>query len=128
VAPRHATVGGLLVLLAGVGLTLIAIRAQSTVAFFAGSVVAGLGFGPSFAGAFRVLTAGAPAGERAALIAAIYVVSYLAFSLPAIAAGVEVTHVGLRDTATGYAVAIMALAGLATLGSARQARLRARGA
>jgi MFS family permease len=121
-APRSATVGGSLVLLAGVGLTLIAIRAHSTVAFFAGSVIAGAGFGPAFAGAFRTLTAGAPPGERAALIAAIYVVSYLAFSLPAIAAGVEVTHSGLRDTATGYAAAIMALAALATLGSLRQVR------
>jgi MFS family permease len=120
VAPRQATVGGSLVLLAGVGLTLIAIRADSTVLFFAGSAVAGLGFGPAFAGAFRTLTAGAPPGQRAALIAAIYVVSYLAFSLPAIAAGVEVTHAGLRDTATGYAAAIMALAALATLGSARR--------
>jgi MFS family permease len=121
VAPRQATVGGSLVLVTGVGLTLIAIRADSTVAFFAGSAIAGLGFGPAFAGAFRTLTARAPAGERAALIAAIYVVSYLAFSLPAIAAGVEVTHAGLRDTATGYAVAIMALAVLATVGSVRQA-------
>jgi hypothetical protein len=93
------------------------------VLFFSGSAVAGLGFGPAFAGAFRMLTKGAPVAERAALIAAIYVVSYLAFSLPAIAAGVEVTHAGLRDTATGYAAAIMALAALATLGSLRQLRL-----
>jgi MFS family permease len=119
---RNATAGGSVVLLAGVGLTLIAIRAQSTPLFFAGTAVAGLGFGPAFAGAFRTLTADAPAEARAELVAAIYVVSYLAFSLPAIAAGIEVTHVGLRDTATGYAAAIMVLAGLATLGTLHHAR------
>lgn len=118
--PRRIALRGSLALLAGVGLTLIAIRVQSTVLFFAGSAIAGLGFGPGFAGAFRTLTAAAPAGERAALIAAIYVVAYLAFSLPAIAAGAAVPHAGLRDTASVYAVAVMALAALATLGSVRR--------
>jgi hypothetical protein len=116
--PHRAIVGGSLTLMLGVGLTIAAIRTSSIVLFLAGSVVAGVGFGPAFAGAFRRLTAAAPAGERAGLISAIYIVAYLAFSIPAILAGIEVTHIGLQDTATVYAGAVLALAALATLGSA----------
>ena len=61
--------------------------------------------------------------ERAALLSAVYIVSYLAFSIPAVVAGLLITHVGLRDTALGYGgfVAVLALATLAG-GTRRAAR------
>ena len=40
--------------------------------------------------------------ERAALLSAVYVVSYLAFSIPALVAGVLITRIGLRETALDY--------------------------
>ena len=40
-------------------------------------------------------------------------VSYLAFSVPAIIAGIAVTQVGLRETAEVYGVVLIALAALA---------------
>ena len=43
-----------------------------------------------------------------------YVVSYLAFSLPALVAGVLTTHIGLKDTSFGYG-GFVALAAVATL-------------
>ena len=52
--------------------------------------------------------------ERAALLSAVYVVSYLAFSLPALIAGVAITHIGLRDTSFGYG-SFVALVAVATL-------------
>jgi hypothetical protein len=40
----------------------------------------------------------------------VYLVSYTAFSVPAVIAGIPVTHYGLRDTATVYAGVVIALA------------------
>lgn len=66
--------------------------------------------------------------ERAALLSAVYVVSYLAFSIPALVAGLVTTHIGLRDTSFGYGgfVALVAVSTLA-LGplNGRQHRERA---
>jgi hypothetical protein len=47
--------------------------------------------------------------ERAALVAAVFVVSYLAFSLPAIAADIAITHIGLLRTTTWYGFGVIAL-------------------
>ena len=101
---------GATMLTLGVALTVAGLDAGHSGWFFAGSVLAGAGFGPGFAGAFRTVTAVAPAGERAGLIAAVYVLSYLAFSLPAIAAGVAVQHAGLLHTANAYGIVVGALA------------------
>jgi predicted MFS family arabinose efflux permease len=59
--------------------------------------------------------------ERAALLSAVYVVSYLAFSIPALVAGLLITHVGLRDTALGYGV-FVALLAVSTVGVERLGR------
>jgi predicted MFS family arabinose efflux permease len=108
--PQTTMIAGAVLLAFGVGLTLLGLNQGSTALFFAGSTVAGAGFGPGFAGAFKSIMSLAPAAERAGLIAAIYVVSYLGFSLPAIAAGVAVTHQGLLHTTNVYGGAVMALA------------------
>jgi MFS family permease len=124
----RAMIGGSIVLIAGVGVTLVALQTESIALFLGGTVLAGLGFGPAFSGGFRSLTARAPASQRAGLIAAIYVVSYLAFSLPAIVAGVAVTHVGLRTTAVVYAVAVVVLAAVAVVTYALEVGRTTRGA
>ena len=90
-----------------------ALAAESSVLFLAGCAVAGLGFGPAFAGVFRALSLRAPADQRAALLSAVFVVSYLAFSVPAIIAGAAVTELGLRTTAEIYGGVLIAIAGLA---------------
>ena len=63
--------------------------------------------------------------ERAGLISAIYVVSYLAFSIPALIAGVLITHIGLRTTSIGYGIVVAVVAAIAALYDAR-ARVSAR--
>lgn len=113
VSPRTTARGGLLALIAGIGVALVALFAESNPLFLFGSAIAGLGFGPSFAGIFRDLSNRAPEDERAGLLSAIFVVSYLAFSLPAIAAGAAVAEVGLEQTAEAYAVALIAIASVA---------------
>jgi predicted MFS family arabinose efflux permease len=78
----------------------------------AGSVLAGLGFGPAFSAVFRSLAPLAPPDKRAGLLASIFIVVYLAFSVPALIAGVAVTHYGLRDTTYVYGIVVMTLAAM----------------
>ena len=112
---RLAVVGGSLLVALGVAITIVGIRAGSALPLFLGSGVAGRGFGAALAGTFRTLTPLAQPNERASLIAAIYLVSYFAFSVPAVIAGIAVTHDGLPDTATVYAGVVIVLALAAAL-------------
>jgi MFS family permease len=119
VPPRVTTRGGLTAMIAGLALALWALALESSVLFLAGSAIAGLGFGPAFAGVFRMLSDRAPADQRAALVSSVFAVSYIAFSLPAVAAGAAVTQLGLRETADIYGAVLIALAGLALVLSRR---------
>jgi hypothetical protein len=84
------------------------------VIFLVGTAVAGAGVGTGFfAGAYRILTALASPGQRAGLVAAIWVVFYLAFSVPVVAAGVATMHFGLHQTALVYSTALAVLAAAA---------------
>jgi MFS family permease len=116
---RSTARGGLAALIAGVAITLAGLNGGSLALFLVGSAVAGLGFGPAFAGAFRALSSLAPVHERAGLVSAILVVSYLAFSLPAVAAGFAVTRFGLHDTADVYGAALIVVAAAALALSGR---------
>ena len=120
-----AMLAGCLALLAGAVMTLAAIETASAAAFLAGTAVAGAGVGTGFfAGAYRILTALADEGERAGLVAAIWVVFYLAFSVPVVAAGVATTHVGLHQTAVVYSGALAVLAAAAAASFLLRSRSR----
>ncbi len=108
-----AMLAGCLVLLAGTVVTLGAIETSSAAAFLAGTAVAGAGFGTAMLGTFRTVSALAVPGQRASLVAAYFIVSYLAFSVPVVAAGVAITDFGLHRTALVYGAAIAALAAVA---------------
>jgi MFS family permease len=114
-SPQVAMIGGSGALAIGAAATLVAILANSPTWFFLVTAVAGVGFGTSFLGAFRHLSSLAAPHERGALIGTIYLVAYLSFSVPVIAAGILTTHVGLHDTALYYAAAVSALALLASV-------------
>jgi hypothetical protein len=64
-------------------------------------------------GSFRLPTAQATPGQRAGLVAAIYIAGYLAFSIPALIAGVTTTKYGLHSTALVYAASVAVLAAAA---------------
>ena len=99
----------------GLAVTVAAVALRAPVLFFVGTAVTGVGFGVAWLGVLRNLVGLASATERGALLAAIFIVAYLAFSLPAVVAGYAVTRVGLHDAALWYGVAveILALAGVA---------------
>ena len=113
--PTEIVIGGSIVLIGGVGITLLAVAIGSIAGLYAGSVMAGLGFGPAFSGVFRSLAPVVPADKRGALLASIYIVLYLSFSVPAIIAGVAVTQFGLRGTTFAFGLLVMALAALTTI-------------
>lgn len=103
ISARMAMLAGCLFLLAGMAVTFGAIAAATAAGFLAGTAVAGVGFGLAFLGAFRMITALAAPGDRAGLLAAIFIVAYLAFSIPALVAGIATTNYGLHPTALVYA-------------------------
>ncbi|GGO02794.1 hypothetical protein GCM10010116_05420 [Microbispora rosea subsp. aerata] len=123
--PGRVMAGGSLALAVGMSLTLAALATVSTPLFFAGAVVTGCGFGSAFLGTLGSLATLAGPAERAGLFASVFVVSYLAFSVPALVAGLEVPSYGLRATAIVYGCGVVALALLATvLGFVRERAAR----
>ncbi|MEU1199105.1 MFS transporter [Streptomyces sp. NPDC005813] len=110
----------------GMLITLIGVAATVPSAYLLGTALAGFGYGASLLGAMRTVAAQAAPEERATAFAVLFLISYLAFGLPAVAAGVFSTHLGLIPTSVGYAVAVIALAVLALAGlAARKRRPRA---
>ncbi len=100
---------GAALLTGGMAVTLAGLQGNSVALAGAGTVVAGIGFGASFLGSFGTLARQAAPAERGELFAVAYVIAYLAFSLPAVIAGIASTSVGLRTTAMAYGVAVGAL-------------------
>jgi MFS family permease len=113
VSPRVAMLAGCLCLLAGMAVTFGAIVTTTASAFLVGTAVAGVGFGLAFQGSFRLITVLAEPDDRAGLVAAIYIVGYLAFSVPALIAGVATTTYGLHPTALVYSASLAVLAAAA---------------
>jgi len=121
--PERALLLGALIFTAGVAGTLGALVVTSVWLLFAAAVVTGFGFGAAFLGAVATITHGVAPGHRAGLLASIFVVGYLAFSIPAIIAGTAVEGFGLTRTTEVYAVVVVLLA-LVAVGGLLRARRR----
>ena len=102
----------------GLIITLTGVHLRNPLIFFVGTSVAGIGFGAAFQGSLRSVLPLAAAHERAGLMAAFYVLSYLAFSIPAIIAGTMTHVIGLRTTTDVYGIALIVLATSTLLASA----------
>ncbi len=125
---RTLMLAGTLSLAGGVGVTLLAVEAGSTGAFFAGSAVAGVGFGAAFQAVIRSVVPTAEAHQRAGLLSVIYTVSYLAMGVPTVLAGYLAVHDGgVRVTAREYGLVVIALALVALAGVVGRAPRRAFG-
>lgn len=123
--PERALLVGALIFTVGVSGTLAALFTTSAALLFVAAVVTGFGFGAAFLGAVATITRGVAPGHRAGLLAAVFVVGYLAFSLPAIAAGAAVGAIGLTRTTEIYGAAVVALALLAVAALLRARRTAA---
>ena len=103
----HCTVA----LIVGAGVMVVGVANRSTTVFFLGTVTAGIGFGFGFQGAMRSVLPLVTPHERAGVLSTIYVLSYLAFGLPAVGAGYVVAHgAGVLTTAKAYGSIVIALA------------------
>ena len=116
-AARTVMLTGILALITGVAVTLLALSLKSPAVFFAGTAISGAGFGSGFQGGIRTVVPRAAAHERSGVLSLLYVVSYLGLGLPAVAAGFLVVHGGgLTGTTRYYGAAVILLAALALLG------------
>ena len=110
-AARTVMLVGILALIIGVAVTVLAVSLGSVAIFFAGSVIAGAGFGSGFQGGIRTVVPLAAPHERAGLVSLLFVVSYLGFGVPAVLAGFGVVHGGgLIVTTRYYGAALIVLA------------------
>lgn len=115
---------GASLLAVGVALILVAVHSASLPLFFIATLIAGSGFGAGFLGALRSVVPLALPHERAGLMSAFYVLSYLAFCLPSLLAGNLIRSFGLIATTDGYGVVLIVLTLGALAGLLRQDALR----
>lgn len=100
---------GLPALAAGVVISLAGVLAESLPLYIVGSKVAGSGWAATFLSAMDNITAATPPAQRGQVFSSVFVASYLAFSVPAVIAGIVVSHIGLRDTIIGYVGYVLAM-------------------
>jgi MFS family permease len=92
---------------------------HSVPAYTTGLLIAGIGFSTAYAGVIASV-AHVPAHGRSRLFTALYIISYLAFSIPALVGGLAADAYGLGPTTTGYTLFVLLMVALAA------ARLRPR--
>jgi MFS family permease len=119
-AARTVMLTGILSLIIGAAVTMLALTIKSTPVFFLGTAISGVGFGSGFQGGIRTVLPLAAAHERAGVLSLVYIVSYLGLGVPAVIAGFVIVHGGgLTGTAIYYGGAVIVLAALALLGLLR---------
>jgi len=120
---RTVFVGGAGVLL-GTAVIKAGVASGTLSLLWVGGIVGGVGFGASFSGAVRTIAPLAQPHQRAGLFAAVYLVAYLSFGVPAIVAGLLIAPVGLLGTVLGYGVIILVTATVGLLAQHRVATSR----
>jgi MFS family permease len=118
---RTSTLVGSAALIAGTVVTLLSLLGPSLAWFYVGSTLAGLGVGALIGGAIRALSVLPEHAERGEFFAGVYVVGYVALSVPAIIAGICAVHVGLVSTTVGYGIGVSVLALIAAGAALRPA-------
>ncbi len=113
---RRAGYFGSVCLVVGLLLVLFAVSVESMPLFFLGSVIIGSGWGPSYMAGFRAVVAIAPPQHKAEILSALFVVNYLFFILPAIAAGLAATHFGLHTATLAFGAVMTCMGAVAGLG------------
>ena len=114
--PHRLVVVGAALLATGLAVVITALLTGWAAAYYAGTAVAGFGWGSTFVGAMSVVGSLGRAHERGRIFATTFVVCYFAFSVPAMVAGVAAGAFGLTSTAVGYGVVVAAVALAAAAG------------
>lgn len=98
-------------LIAGIALILLGTMLQNPWLLLTGAVPTGIGFGAGFLGVLRALVARAQPEERAGLMSAFYIASYLPNALLAMIAGYAAQRYGVTDTVLTFGAFIILMAG-----------------
>jgi MFS family permease len=115
-AARPVLLAGASALIVGLAVTLLGVHLGSPLYLYLGTAIAGFGFGVAFLGALRSVMPLAHAHERGGLMASFFILSYLAFALPALAAGSLTQHLGLLAATHWYGGVLILLASVALVG------------
>ncbi|OPG12219.1 MFS transporter [Microbispora sp. GKU 823] len=107
--PVTATLLGCCAAPLSMALSLAGMHLASLVAVFTAAVLAGVAFGAVSQGSLRLVLAPVPQPGRSATLAAYYVLSYVAMSLPAVGVGLLTELYGLRTAAHLYAAVVVLL-------------------
>jgi MFS family permease len=110
----------------GILVTLAGVEFEIGLLALLGTLIAGVGFGGAALGSFGVLVTMPRPDERGELFAFAFVVSYLAFSLPAVLGGFASDGFGLHGTAMVYGASVLVVSVVAFF--AAHARRRSEGA
>lgn len=110
---RTIAIYGTAALAIGTALSLAALAIGSLPAYFVAVAITGSGFGTAFFGVVSSLSPHIPAAQRADVFAVIFLVSYLAFGIPTVIAGLLVQFFGLAPVSFGYGAVVIVLAGVA---------------
>ena len=105
----YASIVGPIVIIGGV-------LAGSLTTMIIGQVVAGVGFGAAFTAALRLILPLTAEHQRAGVVAAIYVVCYVAFGVPIVIAGYLAGPLGVVPAVVWYS-AVAVLLALTSLGA-----------
>ena len=97
-----ALAGGAIISLAGVLTSMLPL-------YIVGSIIAGSGFAATFLGALDNLSSQTPSHQRGQVFSAVFITSYVAFSVPAVIAGLVVSHIGLQETVVCYVAYVLAV-------------------
>lgn len=123
--PERMLLLSMLGLIVGIAVTLGAVYLSSAPLMILGTIIAGVGFGNAYSGNLRTLLPLAGEHERAGLLAAYFVESYLSFAIPAIIAGLVAPTLGLVTTTYiyGAVLIVLILVSLAAVQQRRPARM-----
>nr|WP_234037303.1 MFS transporter [Leucobacter sp. L43] len=110
---RVIAVYGAAALAIGTACSLVALAAGSLPGYLVAVAITGSGFGTAFFGVVSSLAPHIPATQRADVFAVIFLVSYLAFGVPTVIAGLLVQFIGLTPVAFGYGAVVIVFAGVA---------------
>lgn len=109
-AELRVVVTGVVLLATGVVVVAGGLLSGVVAVYFVGTAIAGFGWGSTFLGAMGIVGRLGRSNQRAQIFATTFVVCYLAFSVPAIGAGVATGMFGLTATAVGYSAIVATLA------------------
>ncbi|NQX28690.1 MFS transporter [Microbacteriaceae bacterium VKM Ac-2854] len=116
---RRAMLLGLVALILGPLVTVIAVPSGLLIGVLVGTVIAGIGFGAGFQAGLRLLLSTAVPESRARLLSVIYIASYLAFGLPSVVAGALQPLAGIVPVTIGYGVFVMLCASVSLIAQLR---------